>query len=206
MPLDTYDNLKLEIISFSHRGDVDLKVDTFIDMAEQEMFANDEAVLQTRGQELTYSTTTTGKTLALPSDFQAMRSIRLVTDNTPRELAFRAPAQMQSQTGTGEPQRFTVTSQIEFDITPDSAYDLEIIYFAIPEPLSDTVQTNAVLDTSANIYLFGALWALNEYADEDLKSQKYYQRFIRAIKGANKRDKQGRFGPAPAMTVQGWTP
>ena len=36
MSLDTYANLKLEIIDWSHRDDLDLKIDTFIEMAEQE--------------------------------------------------------------------------------------------------------------------------------------------------------------------------
>jgi len=34
-------------------------------------------------------------------------------------------------------------------------------------------------------------------------SAKYLQLFIAAIKGANKKDKQGRYGPAPALSPAG---
>ena len=45
MSLDTYTNLKQEIIDWSHPGDIDLKVDRFIKMAEQDMFANPDEVI-----------------------------------------------------------------------------------------------------------------------------------------------------------------
>ena len=206
MSLDTYDNLKLEIIDFSHRSDLDLKIDTFIDMAEQDMFANPDEILRVRGQETRLVDTTAGQFLALPADFQSMRSVQLVTGNGDVELCYRAPAQMQQQPGTGQPNYFTVTSQIEFERVPDSDYDVVIQYFAIPAPLATANQTNVILTQFPNIYLFGALAALFSYANEEALSAQNYQSFIRAIKGANKKDKQGRYGPAPAMTPAGSTP
>ena len=65
MSLDTFDNLKLEIIDFSHRDDIDQKVETFIELAEQEMFANPDEILRVRGQETRLETTTSGQSLAM---------------------------------------------------------------------------------------------------------------------------------------------
>lgn len=206
MSLDTFDNLKLEIVDFSHRSDIDLKVDTFIELAEQEMFANPDEILRVRGQETRLETVTAGQFLSLPSDFQSMRSVKLVTGNGDTELCFRAPAQIKLQPGTGQPSFFTVTDRIEFERVPDDNYDIVLQYFAIPAPLTTANQTNEILDNFPGIYLYGALKQVFLWAVDDAEGAKYHALFIAAIRGANKKDKQGRYGPAPAMTVPGPTP
>lgn len=207
MPLDTYANLKLEVIDFSHRDDIDGKLDTFIDMAETEMFANTQEVLKIRSQEtLDATATTTSRFIPLPTGYQSMRSMRLQINNNTSNLRFRAPEQMVRVDTSGLPQFFTVTDQIEFDRTPDALYTIEFQYYAIPTGLSSTNATNVVLDTNPNVYLFGILWAVFEYAVDEAQAQKYYVRFINAIKGANKKDREGRYGPAPAMRIEGATP
>ncbi len=206
MSLDTFDNLKLEIISFSHREDIDSKVDTFIELAEQEMFANPDEILRVRGQETRLETTTSGQFLSLPADYQSMRSIKLVTGGGDVNVTYRAPSQLKLQPGTGQPQFFTVTDRIEFERVPDTDYDIVLQYFAIPAPLATDNQTNEILDTFASIYLFGALKQVFLCAVDTEEAAKYHDLFISGIRGANKKDKQGRYGPAPAMTPAGSTP
>ena len=203
MSLDTYTNLKAEIIDWSHRGDIDLKVDTFIKMAEQDMFANPDEVLKVRGQEVRSTATTDGQYLALPDDFQSMRSLLLVTGAGNVELIQKAPMQIRTNPTPGQPCFFTVTSQVEFDRVPDSNYGLIIQYYAIPTALSASNATNEILTNFPNVYLFGALAAVNSWANDTEEATIKYQSFIRAIKGANKKDKQGRYGPAPAITLVG---
>ena len=203
MSLANYTELKQEIIDWSHRGDIDLKVETFIKMAEQEMYANPDEVLRVRGQETRSTATTDGQYLALPDDFQSIRSLLLTTSGGNVELIMKAPAQLITEPTTGQPCFFTVTSQIEFDRIPDSNYGVIIQYYAVPAALSDTNATNAILTNFPNIYLFGALSAANTYADNNEEAAINYSSFIRSIKGANKKDKQGRYGPAPAMTLVG---
>jgi len=206
--LDTFDNLKVEILDWSHRDDIDLKLETFIEMAEVEMFSNPQAVLKIKGQETSDDTlTTTARVIPLPTDFQSMRSIRLVLNNNGSETQYRAPEQLIRVDTTGLPRFFTVIgNNIEFDRVPDFAYTIELRYFATPTPLSSTNATNTVLDNHPNIYLFGCLWAVFEFAVDEIQAQKYYSRFISAILGANKRDKEGRFGTAPAMRIESSTP
>jgi len=206
MSLSTFNDLKLEIIDFSHRDDIDQKVDTFIELAEQEMFANPDEVLRVRGQETRLETVTAGQFLSLPADFQSMRSVKLVTGSGDCELKFRAPAQIRLQPDTGQPSFFTVTDRIEFERVPDSNYDIVLQYFAIPAPLTTANQTNEILDNFPGIYLYGALKQVFLWAVDTEEAPKYHTLFIAAIKGANKKDKQGRYGPAPAMTPPGATP
>lgn len=207
MSLDTYDNLKLEIIDWSKRPDVDLKIDTFIDMAETEMFSNPQAVLKIRNLETLSTAVTAGsRFLELPPGYQSARSLNLNINDATNELRFRAPEQMRPVDTVGLPRFFTITNQIEFDRLPDAVYTVNFQYYAIPTGLSSSNATNVVLDDNPNIYLFGCLWALFEYAVDEIQAQKYYARFIAAIVGANKRDKEGRYGPAPAMRIEGATP
>ena len=203
MSLDTFDNLKKEIINWSHRSDIDLKVETFIKMAEQDMFANPDEVLRVRGQETRSTATTDGKYLALPDDFQSMRGLSLETTNGSINLEMKAPSQISIKSTTGMPNSFTVTSQIEFDRVPDTDYSIEMQYFAIPAPLSSSTQENAILTKFPNIYLFGALSAAYMWAGDTENQAKSYSAFIGAIKGANKKDKQGRYGSTPSLSLVG---
>lgn len=208
MALSTYEELKQSIINWSHRGDIDLLVDDFILLTETEMFNNAIENLEVKGQETTDDTlTTTSRIVALPSNYQSMRSLRLNLNSFGSEIRFRAPEQMVRQDASGRPSFFTVVgNNLEFDRTPDAVYNIELQYYAFPTPLSTSNASNTVLANNPNIYLFGALAAVYAFATDDIQSAGYYSRFINAIQGANKLSRAGRYGPAPAMRIEGSTP
>ncbi len=209
MAVTDYDSLKSEIITWSHRDDVDLLIDTFIDIAEQEMLANDSEPLKVRGQESTATDTlsTSARTLALPTRYNQYRSMRVqATTGGACDIKYRAPDQMAIQPTSGLPRFFTVTDRIEFDRVPDSDYTIEFSYYEDPVSLDSINTTNNVLTQYPNIYLFGTLWALFTWATDEQEASKYYNLFIRAIKGANRKDKSGRYGPAPVQRIEGSTP
>ena len=76
-------------------------------------------------------------------------------------------------------------------------------YFRKLEPLSDDNQTNEILLSHSNIYLFGALYESAVYEQDYQQQNVYASRFFNAIKGANKTDKRGRYGNAPTMSIEG---
>lgn len=202
--LDTYDNLVKEIIDWSHRDDLGVKVPDFIQLAENAMYSNEVEVLAIRGMEMTLTSATTGQYVALPTDFESARSVRLVTGDNGGELRFQAPEQMRKQVATGKPTFFTIIgNEIQFDRVPDSAYTLEIQYYRKEPSLSTLVQTNAILTNHPSIYLYGALAQVYFFSQDEQQALKYTQLFISAIKGANKADKKGRYGPAPSMSIDG---
>lgn len=208
MSLDTYANLKLEIIDWSKRDDMDLRIDTFIDLAESEMYANAVEPLRIRDGETRATATvpTDSRFVALPTGYNEMRRLRLTDAPNNWDISYRTPEQMVIEVASGRPRYFTVTSQIEFERVPDSAYTLEMQYHADFTPLSASNTSNVVLTNHPTIYLFGALWALHTWTEEPEEAARYYTQFIAAIKGANKKDKKGRYGPAPVMRVEGSTP
>jgi len=209
MGLANYSELKLEIIDWSHRDDLDLKIDTFIDLAESEMHANAIEPLQLRGEEtlVAFSTNTTDRFVALPAGYQSLRKARIqIVNGESVEIRYRTPGQLNILSSEGLPQFFTVTDQVEFNRVSDQVYTGEFQYFQDFTALSTAAPTNTVLTNHPTIYLFGALWALFTHAENEQQAASYYQQFINAIRGANNKDKMGRYGPAPIMRIEGRTP
>ncbi len=204
MALSDYDELQKEIISWSHRDDLGVKVPDFITLAENLMYSNDQEVLTVRSMETISTALTAGQYLALPPDFESARSVRLITSDNGGYLKFQAPEQMRKQVSTGRPNFFTVVgNELQFDRTPDSEYTIEIQYFRKATPLSDENLTNEILTSHPSIYLYGSLAQVFFYSHDEQQAAKYTQLFISAIKGANKADKKGRYGPAPSMSIEG---
>jgi hypothetical protein len=202
MSLTTYLGLKDAIESWSHRNDVASRLDDFIDLAESEMFRH----LRIRDMETRTTATTSGRYLALPTGFLEMRRVRLISGAQYFELLYSTPEGMYISQDSGIPGVYTITSQLEFDRSPDSAYTIEYQYYAILTALSATNTSNAVLTRFPNIYLYGALWALYLWALQEDKAEYYYGKFRQAIQTANREDSKGRHGPAPAMRYGGSTP
>lgn len=204
MALTNYDELQKELVDWSHRSDLGTKLADFIQLAENAMYSNDQEVLTTRSMETISTALTAGQYLSLPDNFESARSVRLVTSDNGGYLKFQAPEQMRKQVAGGRPSFFTIVgNEIQFDRTPDSEYTIEIQYFRKATPLSDTNLTNEILTNHPSIYLFGALTALFSYSQDTEQQVKYGQMFFGAIKGANKADKKGRYGPAPSMSIEG---
>lgn len=203
MPLDTLANLKIEVLDWAHRSIPDARLDTFIDLAETEMLQNPVQILKvTSGDTRAIaSLSITSRFLALPDGFREMRRLRLDLDTGFSQLKFRIPAQLRSIDGPQQPCFFTITSQIEFDTVPDEAYTAEMTYFADFVPLSSNNTSNPVLTNNPHIYLWGVLKQFYAWAEDPEQEAKYEIKFINAIRGANKKDRIGRYGPGPQMKV-----
>lgn len=209
MPLDNYSNLKASIKARSKRNDVtDADLNDYIVQAEAEFYNNEIAPIRIRAMEARAraDADTASRFLELPDDFLNMRALHIVADNGNQDITFMTPELLSVKNETGRPRFFTVTTQLEFDKTPDSAYTVEMQYLKKITALDDTNTTNDILTQAPNIYLYGGLWALFEDYQEFDVAQYYYNRFIGAIQGLNKTDKRGRYGPAPKMRIEGATP
>lgn len=208
MALTSYDDLVKEVQDWAQRNDLGTKIPDFVTLAENAMYSNDVQNLTIRVMEVISTAATDSKYLGLPDDFESLRSIRLELDDGNGELRYQAPEAMRRYAYTGRPQFFTILGgQIEFDRTPDNEYTVEIQYFRRPANLSEDNQSNEVLVNHPKIYLFGALAELHSYSQDEQQQALYERKFINAIRGANKADKKGRYGPAPSMNIDlGMTP
>jgi len=208
MALDNFDNLKASIIQWSKRNDQANMIEDYILIAESEMYANEFEPLRIRAMEAraTAAADTASRFLALPDFFLEMRRLNITDSSGNTDVTYMAPEQLAVRGAGGQPRFFTVTTQLEFDVIPDSTYTIEMQYLRKLTPLSDTNATNDILTNAPTIYLYGALWALFQNAMETDLAEYWYGKFVNSIKGANRQDKQGRYGPAPKMRIEGCTP
>ena len=209
MSFTNYSELKAAIRTWSTRTDIsDDQIDEFIDIAEAVMYSNSEETLKTRDGETraTASTSTTSRYLALPSGFLEMRQLKIILDDSFPDVIYQPPEVLFIFDRAGLPKHFTITNQIELDRTSDIAYTIEMNYHATFTALSSSSTTNFVLTNHPNIYLFGSRWVLSLRYKLHEEALMYWGLFIDAIKGANKRYRQGRYGPSPYMRIEGDTP
>lgn len=202
MALDNYANLKASVISWMGRNDLSSLTDDFIDMAESRMYANDREIIRLRSMEARATATLAASEqfLALPTDFLEARRLKYdLTNQNDVFLEFRVPNALIYQDSTGMPKYFTVTSQFEFERPADTAYTLEIQYYKRLTALSSSNTANDILTNYPDVYLYGCLWAANQYAAEEERAEYFYNSFISAIAGANDQDKAGRYGPRPVV-------
>jgi hypothetical protein len=197
MALDTYANLKQAIERWSHRTDLTNVLDDFIDLAENQI----DKKLFLRNNELraTATMSTTDRFLALPTRFLKMRRLTLINGSLNYEIHYKSPEAMPVKDTAGRPRYFTVTSQLEFDRTADSAYTLEMSYASRLVPLNSTDTSNDTLTDYPDLYLYGCMAALRKW-------ENYEQLFDKAIAEANAQDRKGRYGTAPKMAKEGSTP
>lgn len=208
MALNSYENLKTALLEWSKRKDALSMTDDFIALAESEMYANEVEPLQIRELEARAisSLETDSRFIALPTNYTAMRRIKLNLSGGDVDLRYVTPEQMRICSAAGMPRHFTVADKIEFDRTPDDTYTAEVQYYRSLSNLTSFNNTNEVLTKYPQIYLHGGLWALYTWALQEDKAEYHYQKFIAAIKGANKLSNKGRYGSAPYMRIEGATP
>lgn len=205
MSLENYTELKKTIIEWSHRRDANLLIDDFIKLAESEMFSNDEEILNISSFETTVTLLTTGKEIDLPVDYLSHRSLKIKSNKV--TLRYETPSELMESPTVGTPTSYTIIgNKIRFNIEPSAEQELTFDYLAEVTPLTSENPTNYILTKHPQIYLFGALWSLKEWAGETEDSQIFYLKFIKSIRGANKRYRKGKYGVAPQMRIKGSTP
>jgi hypothetical protein len=151
--------------------------------------------------------TTGGRFLSLPTRFNKMKTIRLLT--TPLTVLTEVNLDNMNRERdevTGKPVFFTVHEEIEFNITPDDTYTAEIIYYADFLPLDDTTTSNGLLVRAPDAYLYGALVASAPFLASDERIQVWETLYGAARDGLLISDRQGRVGTSLTSRVQGATP
>ncbi len=208
MSFNNYTDLRSAIISWSNRSDGGLFIDDFILLAELYMFNNEDESLRLRLSEsrVIETLSTSSRFISLPAGYRSMRSIRINQTDIFSEIEFRTTEQMRRRDGIGQPCFFAVTSNIEFDVTPDLAYGVEINYFKEPAAITSTNATNEVLAKNPNVYLHGSLFHLFVKAGDQDNALMYKGLLDSAIAGANKASQDGRYGPSMVSIPDTFTP
>jgi len=184
------------------------RIPTFIQLAEakfnRELYVRQ---MEIRATTVVDTTSTEPEMLALPSDFQSMRRVRLSSVTGKPLLQYMSGAQMDEYRPTianvaSRPLYFTIFgSEMELAPTPDQAYTVEMVYRATIPALTSTNTTNWLLTLAPDLYLYGALLESAPYIKEDGRIQTWALGMTTALDGLNKLGLTSTFNAGP-MTVR----
>jgi hypothetical protein len=203
MAISNYSELKSAIADWLDRTDLTDSISDFITLAE----ARHKRDFKLRRMETRVTANTIADTeyYTLPDQYVAMRNIQLNTDPK-TSLEYLTPEQMDriyAGSNKGKPKAYSIIgNDIQLRPTPDSAYEIEILYFKHFAALSDSAPTNEMLTNHPDIYLYGSLVEAEPYLQNDKRIQtwaSFYDRAKKDIIDSNERDRHS--GVAPTTRV-----
>jgi hypothetical protein len=138
--------------------------------------------------------------LSLPTDFLEVRN--LYTQGNPRmPVTYLSPSAFTRDARADEsglPVFYTVlASEFQFAPQPDTAYVLEILYYAQPPVLSGSNSSNVFLANYPDALLYGSLIEAEPYLINDARSQTWATLYDRAIKNIEDSDQNSEYSGIP---------
>jgi hypothetical protein len=183
------------------------RIPTFIQLAEaklnRQLFVRQ---MEQRAIAVTDQTSSEPEFIALPTDFQSMRRMRLSSVTGKPCLDFRSGRQLDEyrfgmSNLAGQPRYFTIFgNEIEIAPSPDKAYTIEMVYRRAVPPLA-TNDPNWVLSVAPDLYLYGALLEAAPYLKDDNRIQTWGLGFSTALGDLNNLGLTSTFNAGP-MTVR----
>jgi len=181
-----YTQLKSEVIDWSHRTDIDSKMDLFTELAESVINKD----LRTIEMEKRTFITVDDAFVDLPDDYIELRALELELTGRRAVLKFFTPQQLDiiTSNGSGNPYGYTIQgNQIEIRPAADSSAPIsgEITYIA-EVPTLVTNADNIILDKYPLIYLSAMMIQVYLYTQDAEELSKWTESYNSQIKMANK--------------------
>lgn len=198
MAFATYSELKTTIASYLARSDLTAMIPTFVQLAELRL----RRELRTRQMLVVATASTTGgdSTVGLPTNFLAMRDIHVNT-NPITTLSYQAPNAFYNSyraTESGKPTEYTVlATELQLSPVPDSAYQLQMLYYSQPTFLSDTNASNVFLANYADALLYASLGEAEPYLMNDVRLQTWATLYDRSISSITIADQSSEYSGQP---------
>lgn len=198
MAITNYADLQTTIADYLARSDLTAQIPLFIQLAENRLRRD----LRIR-QMLKVSTTTTtanDSTVELPSDFLQMRDLHINT-NPIQTIEYISPSNFYRNTlssTNGLPRQYTILAQeFQFAPLPDSAYTLQMMYYAAPPYLSDSNTSNVFLANSPDLLLYASLGEAEPYLMNDARLATWAQMYDKGLASLTVSDDQGEYAGSP---------
>lgn len=150
--------------------------------------------------------------IALPSDFQSMRRVRVSSVQGKPCLYFKSGTQLDEyrfsrSNASGQPAYFTIFgTELELGPTPDGIYTIEMIYRKNVPPLASN-DPNWLLTLAPDLYLYATLLESAPYIKEDQRIQTWGLGYKTALDELNNLGLTSTFNAGPVtMRPSGVTP
>lgn len=200
MAITNYTELQAAVGNWLTRADLTARIPEFIALAEADI----RRELKDKKAGSIITLTAGANAYVLPTAVGRLTLVRY--DETTRKYPLRektgAGLAEIRRSGTGAPQAYIVLNGVlYFDVTPDSAYQMEIQYIEALTPLSVGSPTNNTLTKSPDIYLYGALLQSAPFLEHDERLPMWEDRFEKAIMKENMYREEQELGAAPEMDL-----
>lgn len=200
MSIATYSDLKTTVANYLARSDLTTQIPDFITFAENRL----RRQLRIRQMLKSVTTSTTGgdSTVELPADFLEVRDF-YVNTNPIQPLTYASPSAFSRNSRvsqSGKPIDYTILAQ-EFKLAPapDSAYTLELLYYAAPSYLSSTNVSNAFLINAPDALLYASLIEAEPYLMNDARMNTWGTMYDRAIASLTTSDEASQYSGVPLV-------
>jgi len=211
---DTLQSTAIEYLARENDATLIARVPTFIQLFEAKM---NRMLFVQQMEKRSTATVNTASTepefIALPGDFQSMRTVRLSGVTGKPRLSFMTPTQLEDyrysiDNVTGQPIYFSVFGdEMELAPTPNEDYTLEVIYRSYLPALSDSNTTNWLLTLAPDLYLYGTLLESAPYIKEDGRIQTWAAGVSTALNDLNNLGARQSFDSGPTtVSLPGVTP
>jgi hypothetical protein len=186
------------VANYLGRSDLTSVIPDFIGFAELRMARE----LRTRQmlQSATALTVGNDAKVALPTDFLEVRDLNV--QGSPRTpLTYMSPSAFSRDAPAdevGRPTTYTIIkSEFVLAPKPDTAYTLEILYYAKPTVLSTSNASNVFLANYPDALLYASLLEAEPYLINDARSQTWVSLYDRAITNISNADQNGDYSGVP---------
>jgi len=194
MAISTYSELQTAVANWLDRDDLTARIPEFITLCE----ARFNRSLRIRAMEtldISVDTVAGTSTVALPTGYVQMRDISLITSPL-TQLQYLTPEimnRLNSGSRSGKPETYTIiANNILFGPTPDSAYDISMLYYKTFDALTDAAPTNWVITNAPDVYLYGALLEAEPFLMNDQRVQLWAMALTQSITTLQEQDNKDR--------------
>ena len=194
MAISNYSELQTAVANWLDRDDLAARIPEFIALCE----ARFNRSLRIRAMEtldISVDTVSGTSTVALPTGYVQMRDISLITSPI-TQLQYLTPEIMNRLNAgslTGKPETYTIiANNILFGPTPDSAYDISMLYYKTFDPLTALAPTNWVITNAPDVYLYGALLEAEPFLMNDQRVQLWATALTQSITTLQEQDNKDR--------------
>ncbi len=198
--ITTFSQLKVAVSDWLDRDDLGSELDTFVSLMETDLYRR----LRIASMEAALDETIASGVIPVPSNYLEFKEVYLNTD--PKvTMRVTSPYDIHTQypSHTGRPRLIArEPASFIFGPTPDSDYNVRGTYYAKPEPLGVSNESNWFTANASDALLFGTLVAATPYIGDDERAVVWKTQYEAALESLREQDVNERWnsrGPLVAV-------
>lgn len=205
MSVSTYAELKTAVADFLNRQDLTSVIPTFISFCEADL----NRKLRHRKMLARVTAVLDEQYTALPTDFLEAKNVQLNAEPPVRLKYVTLDHADVLRSGryytAGQPGFYTIVGEsLEAVPTPDSAYTIELAYYQSFTAFADDADTNWLLTSHPDVYVYGALVHSAPYLKDDQRIPVWASLYEQALSALKTESETAEISGSPLLMKVKW--